>query len=337
VRLLNQRANVSLEVGRQKGRAGEAPTFAPGREASLISGIEQHNPGPLKAEHLRAIYREILSSSRDLQAPMRIAYLGPAATFTHVAALARFGHAPEYLSADSIPDVFAEVRRGGAHYGVVPVENSSEGADHETLDQLVETELQVCSEVTIRVVHNLLAAGSLDAIRTLYTHPSALAQCRGWIGRHLPEREVVSVVSAAKAAEQAATDPHGAAIGTALAAEVYGLPVLESGIQDQADNWTRFLVLGNDPSERPTGWDRTFVVFSIKDRVGVLRDVMNSFSDHDVNLASIQSRPSRKRAWDYVFFVELDGHAAEERVRAALAQAEPNTVFMKVVGSWPRA
>jgi len=320
-----------------KETAGEAPTFAPGREASLLNGLERENAGPLRPEHIRAIYREILSASRSLQRPLRIAYLGPAATFTHQAAMQRFGHAPEYVPAPSITDVFAEVQRGGADYGVVPVENSTEGSVHETLDQLVDTELKVCSEVTIPVVHNLLALGERDDIKLIYSHPSALAQCRGWISRNLPGREVMSVVSTARAAEMASKDPAGAAIATALAAEVYGLRILESGIQDLSSNWTRFLVIGTSVSERPTGNDRTFLVFSIKDRVGVLRDVINTFSDQGVNLASIQSRPSRRRAWDYVFFVELDGHAAEERVRLALEQAEPHTVFMKVLGSWPRA
>jgi chorismate mutase / prephenate dehydratase len=323
-------------VGQLKESAGEAPTLAPGREASLLSNLERESDGPLRADHLRAIYREILSASRSLQKPMRIAYLGPAATFGHQAAIARFGHAPEYVPAASISDVFVEVQRGGADYGVVPVENSTEGAVHETLDQLVDTELKICSEVIIPVVQNLMALDGIDAIKTVCSKDNALAQCRGWLSRNLPGRNTMAVVSTARAAEMAAKDPSIAAIGTALAAEVYGLQILDSGIQDVSSNWTRHLIIGTSPSEAPTGRDRTFLVFSIKDRVGVLRDVMDAFSDFELNLASIQSRPSRRRAWDYVFFVEIDGHAAEERVQKALARAEPNTVFMKVLGAWPR-
>ncbi len=337
VSLLNRRAEVSLQVAKQKEQAGETPTFAPGREANLISGLERLSAGPLRPEHLRAIYGEILSASRSLQRPMRIAYLGPAATFAHSAARTRFGHAPEYVPAHSITDVFVEVQRGGADYGVVPVENSTEGAVHETLDQLVDMEIKICSEVTIPVEENLLALGTLDDVKIVYSHPNALAQCRGWLSRHLPGRETVAVVSTARAAEMASKDPSCAAIATALAADVYGLRILESGIQDLSNNWTRFLVIGSSSSEQPTGHDRTFLVFSIKDRVGVLRDVMNAFSDCGVNLAMIQSRPSRKRAWDYIFFVELDGHAAEQRVRNALDVAEQHTVFMKVLGAWPRS
>jgi len=335
--LLNERGKLSLKVRDTRQATGDATVFAPHRESELVGRLERENPGPLRPEHLRAIYREILSASRDLQRPLRIAFLGPAATFGNAAAIARFGHAAEYVPAASISDVFVEVQRGGAEYGVVPVENSTEGSVHETLDQLIDTELKVCAEVTIPVVQNLLALGDRAAIKVVYSKDNALAQCRGWLARNLPGREQVAVVSTARAAEMAAADPTAAAIAPALAAEVYGLRILDSGIQDIANNWTRHLVIGRTSSERAMGHDRTFLVFSIKDRVGVLRDVINAFSDRGVNLASIQSRPSRRRAWDYVFFVELDGHVAEERVRTALEAAERHTVFMKVLGAWPRA
>jgi chorismate mutase/prephenate dehydratase len=208
---------------------------------------------------------------------------------------------------------------------------------HETLDQLVDTELKVCAEVTISVVQNLMALGDRDAIKVVYSKDNALAQCRGWLSRNLPGRDTVAVVSTARAAEMAARDSSAAAIAPRLAAEVYGLRILEEGIQDLANNWTRHLVIGRTSSERPTGRDRTFLVFSIKDRVGVLRDILSAFSDREVNSASIQSRPTRRRAWDYVFFVELDGHADEPRVHQALESAEQHTVFMKVLGAWPRA
>lgn len=335
VALLNRRAGLALEIGRAKAD-GRRPVFDPQREAEVLRLVRQASDGPLGGELLQPIYREILSACRQLQYPLRVAYLGPAATFTHQAALERFGQAPTYRPAGSVTEVFTLVQKGEADYGVVPVENSTEGPVHETLDLLADADVRICSAVTLPVVHCLLSNAPLEEVRVVYSHPQALAQCRRWLAEHLPGREVVPAVSTARAAELAASDPRGAAIATRLAGETYGVEVVESGIQDLAQNYTRFFVIARGAElGQPTGRDRAAILFSIKDRVGALRDVVEVFASAGINLASIQSRPSKRRAWDYIFFLELEGHAAEPHVQAALAEVEHHCVFLKVLGSWP--
>lgn len=334
VRMLNERARLALAIGQAKAK-GRGRVFVPERESDVLNHVESASKGPLRGEHIRAIYREVLSACRALEAPMRVAFLGPVATFTHQAAQVRFGEAVDYVPAASIGEVFGLVQSGDCAFGVVPVENSTEGSVHETLDLLVDTELKVCWEVVLPIVQCLMARCSREAVRTVYTHPQAAAQCRRWLGHHLPGREVVHVASTARAAEEAAADPTGAAIAPELAAKVYGLELLERGIQDLAGNYTRFLVLGTAQTDRPTGRDRTAIVFSIKDRVGALRDVLAGFAEEGINLTSIQSRPSKKRAWDYLFFAELEGHRLEPHVERALERAHDHTAFLKVLGSWP--
>jgi chorismate mutase / prephenate dehydratase len=334
VALLARRAELSRRVGATK--QGEiAAVFAPAREAELLERVVRLGAGALKPEHLRAIYREILSSSRALQRPPRIAFLGPRATFGHQAAMERFGAAAEYVPAATNPDIIGEVERGSADYGVIPIENSTEGPVGESQDRLVETELKVCDEVTIAVAHFLLARCPIEQVRTVYSHPQAAAQCGRWLARNLPDRHVVHVPSTGLAAERATQEPGAAAIATRLAGEVFGLDVLAANIQDVSHNYTRFWVIGPRMSERPTGRDKTALVFSIRDRVGALRDVVQVFADAGINLSAIQSRPSKSKAWDYVFFFELDAHAAEPHVQTALRTVEQHTVFLKVLGAWP--
>jgi chorismate mutase / prephenate dehydratase len=334
VELLARRAELSRRVGATK-QERDAAVFAPAREAELLERLTRQAGDALRPDHLRAIYREILSASRDLQRPPRIAFLGPRATFGHQAALQRFGSAAEYVPAATNPDVVDVVERGTADFGVLPIENSTEGPVGESQDRLVETELKVCDEVTIAVAQCLLARCPSEEVRTVYSHPQAAAQCRRWIAQHLPGRDIVHVPSTGLAAERAAGEPGAAAIAPRLAGEVFGLDVLASSIQDISHNYTRFWVIGPRMSERPTGRDKTAIVFSIRDRVGTLRDVAEVFAEARINLSAIQSRPSRRRAWDYVFFVELLGHAAEPHVQAALRAAEQHTVFLKVLGAWP--
>lgn len=334
VRLLNRRAEVVLEIARRKAESGER-VFVPDREQQVLDNVLAANSGPLKGEHLRSIYREILSSSRSLQRRLKVAYLGPAATFTHQAALQIFGDATDLLPVPSIRDVFLETERGGTDYGVVPVENSTEGSVQFTLDSFIDSELKVCSELSLPIVHNLLARCRKEEIATVYSHPQALAQCRNWLASHLPRVELVQSLSTARAAEQAAADPTGAAIAPALAAEVYGLEILESGIQDLSSNITRFLAIG--PSyPGPTGRDKTAVIISIRDRVGALHDMMEVFASAGINLSNIQSRPSKRKAWDYFFFIEMEGHATDPNVRSALDTLEHQCSMVKVLGSWPR-
>jgi chorismate mutase / prephenate dehydratase len=336
VQLLNERAGVVQRIGLAKEREGTG-VFAPDREQVVLANVLGASAGPLTATHLRAIYRELLSAMRSLEGPERIGYLGPAATFTHQAALERFGAAAEYVALPSIPETFVETARGGVTYGVVPVENSTEGPVHETLDAFVDSDLKIISEITLQIHHQLVARCAQDAIQTVFTNPVALGQCRRWLATNLPGREIVQVVSTARAAAQAAETPNSGAIAPKLAAEVYGLDIVAADVEDFAQNYTRFYVLARQPAGKPTGDDKTALLFSIRDRVGALRDVVQEFADAGVNLSSIQSRPSRRRAWDYVFFAELQGHAADPRVQEVLRRVEQHCVFLKVLGAWPRA
>lgn len=333
--LLNERARLAQQVGRAKQDSAGA-VFVPDREAAVLERLREANQGPLRLEHLQAIYREVLSSCRSLQRPIRVAYLGPAATFTHQAALARFGQSSLFTPVTGIAEVFLQVQKGEADYGVVPVENSTEGPVHETLDQLVDSELRVCSAVTLPITHCLLSNAPMDRVRTVYSNPQAFAQCRRWLAQNLPSCELAPTVTTAKAAETAAADPSGAAIATELAALEYGLQVVRSGIQDLAHNFTRFFVIGHSMSQRQTGRNRTALLFTIKDRVGALRDVVEVFAGNGINLSSIQSRPSKRRAWDYIFFVELEGHPNQAKVKRALQQVEQHCVFLKTLGAWPQ-
>lgn len=335
VALLDERARLAQRIGAAKARH-QLGIFAPDREQAVLANVVRANQGPLTEQHLRAVYREVLSVMRSLEGPQRIGYLGPAATFTHQAALERFGSAVEYVPLPSIPDTFLETARGHCHYGVVPVENSTEGPVHETLDAFVDSDLKVISEIVLPIHHQLLARCSREEIRTVFTNPVALGQCRRWLATHLPHCEIVTVVSTARAAAQAAETPHSAAIAPRLAAEVYGLSIVAADIEDFAQNYTRFYVLARALESRPTGDDKTALLFSIRDRVGALRDVVHCFAEAGINLTSIQSRPSRRRAWDYVFFIELQGHAADPHVQAALREVERHCVFLKVLGAWPR-
>ena len=335
--LLQERAALSLRVGHTKSSGDSAPIFVPHREAEVLAHVQSVR-GPLDERALARIYREILSTSRALQRPTRVAHLGPAATYGHQAALERFGSAAEFVPCQTHADVFASVEKGTAEYGLVAFENSSEGPVSEVLDRLVETPLQVCAEISLPIAHALVSrAGSLAEVRRVLSHPQAAAQTRGWLAEHLPEASVEPATSNGRAAELAASDGTGtvAAIGPRLAAQVFGLNLLAENIQDLPANVTRFLVLGQRASEAPSGRDKTAVVFSIRDRVGALRDLTDAFASNEVNLSSIQSRPSRRKAWDYVFFIELAGHLSELRVRRALRKAEEHTVFLKVLGSWP--
>jgi chorismate mutase/prephenate dehydratase len=334
--LLQERAEVSRRVGQTKS-GDTAPIFVPSREAEVLANVQSVH-GPLSETALAAIYREILSTSRALQRPTRVAHLGPMATFGHQAAVERFGSAAELEPCQTHAEVFSAVEKGAADYGLVAFENSTEGPVNEVLDRLVDTPLQICAEVSLPIAHTLLSrATSLSTIKRVLCHPQTAGQTRLWLAEHLPGIAVLPATSNGKAAELAGQDTTGtvAAVGPRIAGEVYRLNVLADNIQDIAGNVTRFLVVATTASEAPTGRDKTAVVFSIRDRVGALRDLAEAFSSNEVNLSSIQSRPSKRRAWDYVFFVELDGHLSEVRVRRALRKAEEHTVFLKVLGSWP--
>jgi len=334
VELLNERAQLSLEIGKVKGPGGSI--YAPGREAEIYERVTgAAAAGPLPANGLRAIYREILASSRALQAPLRVAFLGPEATFSHQAALSHFGSATTFLPVATIPDVFKETEVGRADYGVVPIENSTEGGVTFSLDSFVDTELRACAEFRLDIHQAIMAKVPLSEVKVVFSHPQAIGQCRGWLRTHLPDVPVVESASTVGAAEQAAREPNAAAIGPEIAAEAYGLDVLEPRAEDVAGNVTRFLVIGRQMGER-TGRDRMGLLFSVKDRVGVLRDVLALFASKGINLTKIESRPSKRRAWDYLFFVDLQAHPDDPGMQEALNDLQELTVFVKVLGAWRR-
>lgn len=336
VSLLNQRAEVSLEVGRQKADSKSARYFAPERERDLVERLMQlRGAGAMPQSSLLAVYREIISASIALQKPMTVAYWGPPGTFTEMAAVSRFGSSTGYYDCATIPDVFGEVERGRADYGVVPVENSTEGVVNYTLDMFHETTLKICAEIYVTIVQNLLThAKSLSDIQRLYTGPQPLAQSRQWIDSHLPHAEIIEVMPTSKAAERAAADPNGAAIAPKRSSEVYGVPILHDSIEDSPHNRTRFLVIGrNEPP--PTGRDKTSALFAVKNEPGSLGRALRAFETHNVNLSMIASRPSRNAAWEYVQFADFQGHEYDEPVKAALDALRSHSIYVNVLGSYP--
>ena len=335
IALLNERTRHVLEIGAIKLQAGEE-IYVPARELAVLQRLCKLNQGPITNASLRAIYREIMSSALSLEKSMTIAYFGPEATFTHQAAIQRFGASLHYAAQKTIADVFNEVSKNRADYGVVPVENSTEGVVTHTLDMLVDSDLKIVSQIVLPIQHCLVGKSKRSEIKRLFSHPQALAQCRGWIQQHLPEVEIIESSSTTRAAELVLTGKKSAAIASALAAERYRLKILEQGIQDNSINATRFLVLGRQCSP-PTGRDRTSVMFNIVHEVGALHRALAPFRRYRINMTKIESRPSKRRAWEYFFFVDCDGHVEDSRVAKALDQLGRHCNFVKVLGSYPNA
>ncbi|WP_025321748.1 prephenate dehydratase [Deferrisoma camini] len=333
--LLNERAGLARRVGEIKREAG-ARFYAPGREEDLLRRLEQANPGPFPNAAVRAVWREIISASLALEAPMSVAYLGPPATFTHQAALRRFGESARLEPARTIGEVFERVEKGKVAYGVIPVENTTEGVVSHTLDMFLRSELKIVAEVYLRVTHHLLnRSGRLGDVERIYSHPHAVAQCRGWLETHLAEVPVFDAASTAQAAKIASEDPGAAAIAAEVAAQAYGLRVVESRIEDNPNNFTRFLVIGPEIPD-PSGRDKTSVVFAVRDEVGALYRMLQPFFEHGVNLTKIESRPMPDEAWQYVFFTDCEGHLTEPGVRAALEELRSRCRFLRVLGSYPQ-
>jgi len=335
VRLLNERTKHVFAIGEIKLKAGEE-IYAPHRERAVLHRLCKLNAGPITNDSLRAIYREIMSSALSLEKSLTIAYLGPEATFTHQAAIRRFGSSLRYAAQKTISDVFAEVSKNRADYGVVPVENSTEGVVTHTLDMFVDSDLKIVAQIILPVQQCLLSKSPRKQIRKLFAHPQSLAQCRGWVQNNLPHVEIIETSSNARSAELAAKEKDTAAIAGILAAEKYGLPVLEQDIQDNAANATRFLVLGRQCSP-PTGKDRTSLMVSITDKVGALHHALAAFRRYRINLTKIESRPSKRKAWEYFFFIDCDGHRQDRKVEKAIAHLEQECSFVKVLGSYPNS
>ena len=333
VNLLNLRAKITKEIGNEKINTGKS-IYSPEREMQVLRKAACLNKGPLKKGALEAIYREIMSASLALEKLLKIAYMGPEASFSNLAALKRFGSQVKFVACGSIPEVFLEVERGAADYGVVPVENSIEGAVTHTLDMLVDSDLKICSQVILNVSHNLLANCAKNKIRKIYSNPQVFGQCRIWLQKNLPDAELVDVSSTTRAAELAKKEKNSAAIASLLASKVYGLKVLAGGIQDSLKNATRFLAVGKNVAAR-TGHDKTSLLFSIKDRVGALYDMLLPFRKYGVNLTKIESRPSKKKAWEYYFFVDISGHQDDYKIKKALDELERRCIYLKILGSYP--
>jgi chorismate mutase/prephenate dehydratase len=333
IRLLNERANAALEIGKIKEKKN-ARVYAPAREKQIYQMICDKNGGPLTDDSVKAIYKEIISASRSLERQITVSYLGPEATFTHLAALQKFGSSTEYLAARTISDVFSEVQKGRVDYGIVPIENSTEGIVSHTLDMFMDSDLKISSEIMLEISHNLMSKGSLEQTKKVYSHPQALGQCRRWLEANLPKADLLATSSTTQAAELAAGDPESAAIANELAAEVYGLNLIMKGIEDSPNNYTRFLIIGRSIAQK-SGSDKTSIMFSIRHRVGALAEVLNSFANHKLNLTRIESRPSRMQAWEYVFFVDLVGYAEDANVAQALEEASEHCIFLKTLGSYP--
>lgn len=334
--LLAERGRLALEVGEVKRVAEDRHFYHPDRESEILRRIMLENPGPYTDAQVATIYREIISAGLALEEPLRVAYLGPAGTFSQMAAQKHFGRSAFFQPTVGIAEIFRLVDSGGAHFGVVPVENSTEGSVNLTLDLLLDYPLQICGEVQLRIVHNLLARIPMKNIRRVYVHYQTRAQCRQWLAAHLPQVELVDVPSNAVAAERAAVDAEGAAISTTVAAENYALPVLEAGIEDNPENTTRFLVIGKIAT-RPTGMDKTSLVVAGINRPGSLHALLSPLANAEVSLTRIESRPARSAIWEYVFYLDLLGHCQDPTVIAVLDALASQASFYRCLGSYPKA
>jgi len=335
--LLNQRGKVVRAIGKIKSRLNES-FYASYREKSILQRMNKLNSGPLSTESIENIFREIFHACRALEQILKVAYLGPEATFTHLAARKVFGSPANYLPLKDIRDVFMAVEKNHADFGVVPVENTTEGVVTHTLDMFIDSPLTISAEINLTIEQCLLSKSSdLKQITTVYSHPQAIAQCSHWLRENLPNARLIECSSTSAAALTAAKDRHAAAIASRLAASLYNLEIVRQGIEDNPENRTRFLVIGKNVNTRPSGYDKTSVMFSIKDRVGALHDMLVPFKKYNINLTKIESRPTKKRAWEYIFFLDFLGHMNNARIKKALSELSRNCVFLKILGSYPRA
>jgi len=335
VRLLNERINVVLNIGKEKKKAG-AEIYVPSREHAVFDKIKRLNEGPLPEESAHAIYREIMSAALALETDMKIAYLGPEATFTHQAARNKFGVSVDYVATSTISEVFDCVQNRSAEYGVVPIENSTEGAVTHTFDQFATTPLKICSEIYLPISLTLLAGQPKEKISLIFSKQEVFGQCRSWLTANMPAVKLSPVESTTKAVQLALETPGAAAIASVMASDMYDIDVLAENIQDMQGNTTRFLVIS--PKYGPaTGNDKTSIVFGVKHKVGALYDALSVFKTDNINMTKIESRPSKNKAWEYYFFVDIDGHADDPVVARALAELEEHCSLMTVLGSYPKA
>lgn len=338
LKLLNERAGYVQAVGKAKEKLGNnAPFYVPSRERAIFERLDQHNEGPFGDDAIHRIFREIISASLALEHPLKVVYLGPQATFTHQAATKQFGTSARLVPERSIPSVFEEVERGRAHYGVVPIENSNEGAVTHTLDRFVESDLKIVAELYLEISHNLLTrCNDIATVRRVYSHPQAIEQCRRWLDDNMGHAQIVEVSSTGRAAQIAAEEDGAAAIAGKSAGDLYDLIRLVPHIEDNANNFTRFLVIGRD-SPPKTGRDRTSILFTFADQPGILGRMLEPFRKRNLNLAKIESRPVKKKAWEYLFYLDIVGHIEDEGVAAAIDELREFCHLIKHMGSFPSA
>jgi chorismate mutase/prephenate dehydratase len=340
--LISERARCAQDVARVKMQSlaeGETPVFyRPEREAWVLKHIMELNKGPLDNEEVARLFREIMSSCLALEQPLRVAYLGPEGTFSQAAALKHFGNAVISTPMAAIDEVFREVVAGAVNFGVVPVENSTEGAVNHTLDSFLEHDIVICGEVELRIHHHLLVGETTktERITRIYSHAQSLAQCRKWLDAHYPNVERVAVSSNAEAAKRVKSEWNSAAIAGDMAAQLYGLTKLAEKIEDRPDNSTRFLIIGSQ-AVPPTGDDKTSIIVSTNNRPGALHQLLSPFTDNGVDLSRIETRPSRSGKWTYVFFIDFVGHHQDPLIKDVLEKLGQNTVALKVLGSYPKA
>lgn len=334
LQLLSERAGIAQQVGRAK--KGEK-IYRPEREAQIVRRLREANPGPLSGDAIERLMREIMSACRAVEETTRVAYLGPAGTFSQQAVHKHFGHEVEALAETDIDACFQAVETGRADFAVAPVENSTEGVIGRTLDLIVASPLKICGEVMLPIHQTLMRKqASLDGIRRVYGHAQSLAQCQQWLSRHLPNVERISVVSNSEGARRAAAEPDAATLGSATAAELYGLAVVESRVEDEASNTTRFLVLGQIDAA-PSGRDKTSLVMGAKNQPGAVVKLLQPLADSGISMSKLESRPARSSKWEYLFFVVCEGHRQDARLAAALAEIGTRAAFLKVLGSYPAA
>jgi chorismate mutase/prephenate dehydratase len=337
LRLLNERARFVARVAELKEKM-QVPFYVPSRERQIVERLQAQSAGPFPAEAIRSVFQEVFSACLSMEKTVKVAYLGPEGTFSHMAVKRQFGQSARALPMKTIAAVFEEVERGGADLGVVPVENSTEGVINHTLDSFVDSELKISAEIMLRISLCLLAPAEadLERVERVYSIPVAVAQCRRWLATHLPRAAIVESPSTAEAARSAHGDVRGVAVASEMAAKLYNLQVLKRNIEDLTQNVTRFLVLGRQEPE-PTGRDKTSVLLTTRDQPGILYRVLGGFAERGLNMTKIESRPSRRRAWEYVFFVDVDGHQRDPAVAEALQTVGAQCESLKVLGSYPRA
>ncbi|NCX88839.1 MAG: prephenate dehydratase [Betaproteobacteria bacterium] len=336
LQLLCERARLAKSVGQLK-EDSDAPVWRPEREAQIIQRLRALNTGPLSGERIESIWREIISGCRELERRLRVAYLGPSGTFSEIALLKHFGHGVEAVPCASIDEVFRATELQQADFGIVPVENSSEGAVNRSLDLMLQSALVISAEVSLPVKHNLLSQhASLDAITRICAHPQALAQCAGWLDKHLPNAQRIPVASNAEGARLAAREPDAAGIASELAAQRYDLQITRGSIQDDPHNRTRFAVIGRYVCAA-SGMDQTSLILSVPDKAGAVHSLIEPLARHGVSMKRFESRPARQGSWEYYFYIDIIGHQSDAAVAAALKELRQRAAFMKIVGSYPRA